>query len=222
MKTMKCAELVLDFDLYPRNNVDSHNVTNLCNALSAGIELPPVIIDKKSKRVVDGFHRVRAHLRLYGENATIQVIDKAYKSEADMFRDAMRYNATHGAKLDPCDKTHCCIIAARLEMPLHDVAAALNMPLTALQSLKVERTGYDRAGQPLPLKNTIRARFSGKRLNKRQEEANSRLSGMNQQFYANQLIELIESEMLDTEDANLMERLTLLNKLLDGILQVAN
>ena len=106
MKKMKAAQLVLDFGLYPRNNVDEHNVKNLVDALAAGTELPPVIIDRKSKRVVDGFHRVRAHLRLFGDNAEIDVITKNYKNDAELFLDAMRYNASHGAKLDTCDRPH--------------------------------------------------------------------------------------------------------------------
>lgn len=218
MRKMKAAELVLDFDMYPRNNVDAHNVKNIVDALSAGIEIPPVVIDKKSKRVVDGFHRVRAHLRLYGEDAQIMVVEKAYKSDADLFLDAMRYNASHGAKLDPCDRTHCTIIAERLSIPLDAVAGALNMPVDKLATLQNTRTGRSSSGLAIPLKRTVSRQFSGKRLTKRQVEANEKLSGMNQVFYVNQIIELIESGMLDLEDGNLAERLRVLHGHLDSVL----
>ena len=89
MKKMKAAELVLDFDLYPRNSLDPHNVKNIIEAISSGIELPPVIADRKSKRVIDGFHRVRGNLRLFGDDAEISVIEKDYRNEAAMFLDAM-------------------------------------------------------------------------------------------------------------------------------------
>jgi hypothetical protein len=217
MRKLKAAELVLDFDLYPRNNVDSHNVTTLVDALAAEMELPPVIIDKKSKRVVDGFHRVRAHLRHYGEDAEITVIEKTYKTDADMFLDSMRYNATHGAKLDPCDRTHCVIVAERLSIPIELVAGALNMPSDKLGNLRDTRTARSGGGLCIPLKRTVSG-FAGRRLTKRQEEANTKLSGMNQAFYANQLVELIESNMLDTEDEMLMERLQILHDLLGGVL----
>lgn len=220
MRKVKAAELVLDFDLYPRNNVDAHNVKNLVDALSAGTELPPVIIDKKSKRVVDGFHRVRAHLRLYGEDAEITVVEKSYKDEAAMFLDAMRYNASHGAKLDPCDKTHCVLIAERLSIPPEAVAGALNMPVDKLATLRTTRTATATGGLTIPLKRTISKQFAGRRLNKRQVEANEKLSGMNQVFYVNQLVELIESNMLDTEDDQLIQRLRHLHDLLDGVLAV--
>lgn len=217
MKEMKAAELVLDFDIYPRNNVDAFNVKSIVDAMVAGMELPPVIIDKKSKRVVDGFHRVRAKIRLYGDDAKITVIEKTYKDDGDMFLDSMRYNASHGARLDPCDRNHCVIIAERLGIPLDAVAGALHMPTDKLGSLRDTRTATV-GGLSVPLKRTVAPQFHGKALTKRQAVANERLSGMNQVFYANQLIELIEAKMLDTDDEKLMERLGHLNGLLSEML----
>ena len=215
MRTLKASELVLDFDLYPRNNVDSHNVRNIADALDAGAELPPVIIDKKSKRVVDGFHRVKAHIRLYGEEAKIQVVEKTYRDDAAMFLDAARYNASHGAKLDPCDRTRCTIIAERLSIPIEAMAGALNMPVDKLASLSTTRTAKATGGLTVPLKRTNQ-HMAGRRLTKAQEAANERSSGMSQQFYVNQLIDLIQSGLLNTEDQNLIDRLRQLNELLDG------
>lgn len=217
MKRMKAAELVLDFDLYPRNNVDSHNVKNITDALAAGASLPAVVIDKKSKRVIDGFHRTKAVLRLYGEDAEIDVIEKVYKDESEMFLDAMRYNASHGAKLDPCDRTRCTIIAERLHIPLDMVAGALHMPVEKLGHLRTDRTATA-GGLTVPLKRTISEQFAGKKLTKRQQEANVKLSGMQQVFYVNQVIELLEAKMLDTSDERLMERLQVLHGLMEEVL----
>lgn len=216
MKEMKAALLVLDFDLYPRNNVDSGNVSRILNAMAAGEEMPPVIIDKRTKRVADGFHRVRAALRK-DPDSSITVIEKAYKNDQELFLDAMRLNANHGAPLDPCDRTHCVLIAERLSIPIDAVAGALHMPSDRLGKLRTTRVATA-ASQPVPLKRTVAAQFNGKKLTARQAEANTKLSGMNQVFYANQLIELLESKMLDTDDEKLMARLQVLHELLDGVL----
>src|SRR5690606_31231358 len=95
-----------------------HNVKALADALAARAELPPVVVDKKSRRVVDGVHRVKAHLKYHGDDATISIIEKTYKSDGELFLDAMRYNASHGARLDPHDKTHCVIVAEKLGLSL--------------------------------------------------------------------------------------------------------
>ena len=217
MRTLKCSELVMDFDLYPRNNIDTHNVRSIANARAAGIEMPPVIADKKSKRVVDGFHRLREKILTDGPDSDIEVIEKTYKDDAAMFLDAMRLNATHGARLDPCDRTRCTIIAERLSIPLEAVAGALNMPADKLGALRDDRTAKGAGGLAIPLKRTNR-HMAGKRLTKRQQEANERSSGMNQAFYVNQVIDLIEAKLLDEEDDNLLERLRHLHGLLETLL----
>ena len=216
--TKKAAELIFDFDLYPRNNVDSQNVRYIMDAMKTGIEMPPVVICAKSKRIIDGFHRVKAAIRLNGDDAKIQVIEKTYANEADLFVDAMRYNAAHGSRLDSCDRTRCILISEKLNIPKESIAGALNMSLDKLAALRDTRTAkYGNLN--IPIKRTIR-HMAGRRLNNRQLEANEHLSGMNQTFYANQLIHLLESDMLEKDDEKLCERLRLLHDLLDKLLGI--
>lgn len=216
MRKLKAATLVLDFDLYPRNNVDAHNVRCIMDAIAMGIELPPVVIDKKSKRIIDGAHRVRAYLKLDPESE-VMAIEKNYESEAEMFLDAMRYNASHGSRLDPCDRTRCSIIAERLSIPLDAVAGALHMPTEKLGDLRQNRTANNGAGLAVALKRTVR-HMAGRKLTQAQSDANEKLSGMNQTFYVNQLVMLIETRMIDKDDARLMERLERLAELLDELI----
>ena len=222
MRKMKCAELVFDFDLYPRNNLDAHNIRSIADARKAGVEMAPVIIDKKSKRIVDGFHRNKERLQTDGPEAEIEVIEKVYKNEQEMFLDAMRYNATHGARLDPCDRTRCAVIAERLRIPIESVAGALNMPVDKLAGLRADRTAMAAGGGGLviPLKRTIK-HMAGKKLSKQQQVVNDKSSGMNQSFYANQLIDLIESDLIDKEDETLYKRLQRLYELLAELLVTA-
>ena len=215
MRKVKAASLVLDFDLYPRNNVDSHNVRGIIDAMEAGQEMPPAIVDKKTRRVADGFHRVRAVLQRDPEGE-IEIIEKEYKNDRELFLDAMRYNSQHGARLDPCDRVHCTLIAERLSIPMDAVAGVLHMPVERLGVLQT-RTATVASGLRVALKRTI-SHMEGRRLTKVQNDANDKLSGMNQAFYVNQIITLIESNLLDKEDEKLMERLERLDELLDEVL----
>ena len=219
MHKIRCSELVFDFDLYPRNNIDSVNTKSMIMAMEAKVEMPPVIVDKKSRRIVDGFHRVRAKITLDGEDSEITVIEKDYKSEQDMFADVMRYNSAHGARLDSADRVRCTIIAKRLGISIEKTAIALNMPADTLERLVVDRTATHK-GATISLKRTVR-RFAGRKLTEEQVKANDKLSGMNQSFYVNQLIILIESKMLDLEDENLMTSLSKLQELLNEVLVTA-
>ncbi len=212
MRNMKVSELIIDFDLYPRNNVDKTHVRHLVDALEAGAELPPVLVDKKSKRVIDGVHRTRAALRHVGADGEISVIEKPYTNDAEMFLDAMRLNSAHGAKLDSADRVHCAIVAERLSISIEDVAGALQVRVDRFGSLVADRTAT--CGRlKVALKRTNR-HMAGHKLSKQQREANERSSGMNQQFYVNQVIDLIESDLLNKENEKLMEKLSRLHELL--------
>src|SRR5688572_5167258 len=99
MAKIKISDLVLDFNLYPRNDVSSVNVTSLIDAIEMGDPIPPPVVDKSSKRVIDGFHRVNAYKRLAHQE--IEVTFREYKNEKDMFADAVRLNRAHGRAFDP-------------------------------------------------------------------------------------------------------------------------
>lgn len=76
MRSLNTAELILDYGLYPRHSIDSQHVSYMVESIRAGVALPPVVIDKKSKRVVDGFHRVTAFQHLMDRlKALAELID---------------------------------------------------------------------------------------------------------------------------------------------------
>lgn len=220
-KKMKVSELVFDYDLYPRGQVSSTDVSMMIEARKSGKNFPPILVDRRSKRIIDGFHRAKMEMRLHGADATITVQLKQYPNEAAMYRDAMRLNAEHGRKLSTWDRLHALGRATELGIDIDEVADDLNMTVEALGKLRTERIGELRTAgakpEDVPLKRTLR-HLGGKELTARQVAANRRLSGMNQAFYANQLIELIECGGLNTADDSLMERLSILRRLLDGLL----
>ena len=216
MKEYTIAELVMDFDIYPRSKVDTFHCNAMKQAIQSGAEFPPVVICKKTKRIVDGFHRCTAFKAIYGPSHKVQCVEKTYKSDANLFVDVMRFNASHGKSLSPCDKARCAIIAERLHVPDDAVAGALHVSAEYLGELRVDKTATA-GGLHVPLKRTIQKQLAGRKLTDRQALANTRLSGMNQQFYVNQVIELIESNLLDMEDDNLMEKIERLRTLLEGL-----
>jgi hypothetical protein len=215
VKKYKLSELVLDFDIYPRGSVDSHHVGEIAAAMEAGVTLPPIVVDKKSKRIVDGFHRFRAYLRQFDENHEIECIEKEYKNDKDLFLDSMRFNASHGRALTVHDKVHCLLLAEKLRIAKDDVAESLNLTSERVGELMAQRVGRLGA-QPIALKQSIR-HMGGKKLSKDQVEANEKLSGMNALFHVHQIMILIENELLDTTNEDLMEGLRRLHEMLGPI-----
>jgi hypothetical protein len=205
--TMKVSELVEDFDLYPRADVDSGHVSQIVEALAAGASLPPVVACSKTKRIVDGFHRSRATRRLFGNDSDISVLLKDYKDERELFLDAMRFNSCHGRNMTSYDRTHAMMLAERLEIEPSAVATALNMTVEKVTGWKSERavkiTGTRRMQ---PLKMPIR-HMVGQQLTKEQADIVPKLGGNQQLFYVRQLRMLIDGDLIDRENEQLMTEL---------------
>ncbi len=214
--TIKCNACVEDFSLYPRVSIDSQHVTEIAVARAGGAEFGPGVIDKKSKRIIDGFHRRRERLRTDGPDAEWEVVEKTYHTEADMLLDAIRMNAGHGKHLLPYDKAHCLILAERMGMEVSIVARAMCVTVEHAELLMGTRTAKAN-GQTVPLKQTI-SHKAGCKLTHAQQDANKRLSGMRPAFYANQLILLLENDLIDKEDEKLAETLGKLAELLEKAL----
>ena len=210
IRRVKISSLLLDYTLYPRREVDALQVSRMAEALRAGRKLPPITVDEKSKRVIDGWHRIKAHEQL--KITTIEANLKAYKDEAEMFLDAVRLNATHGRQLMTYDHTRCIAKADELNIAPEAIADALNITVERCDKLREVRfASY--AGKPVALKRTL-GHLAGTKLTSKQAGFLSRAGGMNQLFYVNQVIGLVESESIDWGNTPLVMALNRLYELL--------
>jgi hypothetical protein len=218
MKTVKAALLVEDLSIYPRFSVDQIYVQRLAEALLAGESLPPVVADKKSMRVVDGFHRRRAYIAAYGPEAKIPVEWKEYKDTREMFLDVLRYNARHGRRLTTGEEVRCVLIGEELGVSREKVAETLGIRREVLEG-KVERRTAEGPVTREVLKPAV-SHLAGSSLTPEQVEVNRKLGGYKVSFCVNQLIMLIRSGCVNIEDGKLVARLRELYELLTELLHV--
>jgi len=211
IKKLPASTLIQDFRLYPRANVDDQHVREMAEAIRAGAILPPIIIDAKSKRIIDGFHRLRAHQRVGGTAVVVSVNEQQYETDVAMFQSAMELNSAHGKNLSIYDKTRCLVLAAELGIEREKAAGSLNITMKKADSLLLERVAAD--GEVL--KRTM-AHLAGEHLTEAQSSTNQRAGGMNQLFYINQVVALLESDSIDWSRPNIVEQLQKLSGLLDG------
>lgn len=215
MKSIKAVELVEDFSLYPRGGVDSSHVTSLAHALETGAKLPPIVACRKTLRIADGFHRRRAYIKVYGEDTSVPVELRTYKTEADLYADAMRFNSAHGRRLTAVDFARATLRGRSLGMDDVAIAKCLNCTVDRVKDLVVDRTATCGA-LSVPLKRTVR-HMAGKALTEEQAAVNDKLGGMQAGFHVNQLIMLIENKMLDMSNESLLEDLEKLADLIVGL-----
>ena len=151
---LKAIDLVMDWNLWPRQaaqRLDSTNVARMKEALRNGFSLPPVIVDKKSLRIIDGFHRTRAVLDLFGDDADIEAIVKEYKDEKEMFLEAGSTNHHHGLPMSPKDRAHFVSKARKMKIPWPAIAKALSTDSDKLKKFLDDRTRKTSDGERVPI-----------------------------------------------------------------------
>ena len=202
VKTVNASILVEDMDLYPRANVDAYHVRELAEALEAGATLPAIIADAESKCIIDGFHRRRAAQKTDGLGARVKVEFRSYTNRAEMFEDAMRLNSSHGKGLTRFDKVRALHLASELGIKPDTAAKVLNVTVQRAEGLLIDRV----AGDGQILKRTIR-HLADSPLTEDQKEANTKLGGMNQGFYIDQVYTIVSSGSVDWENEKVVSAL---------------
>jgi len=208
--TVKVAALVLDWNFYPRSEVDGMAVGRLVEAIQAGESFPPMVVEEKSLRVVDGFHRLHAYQR--AKTRMVKVHLRSYANDHEMLLDAARMNARHGVPLSPQDHARVLILADKLGITRKAVAEALGVRVVQLDSIVRRKLGNVRRGGPIYLKPAVR-HFAGREVPRAVAEANENLGGNTAAFCVRQLLLLISSGGLLMDD----EMRGLLNQLRDAL-----
>jgi hypothetical protein len=212
VKTMPLADLVEDFDIYPRHALDTAHVRTLEDALRSGVVLPPIVVARKGNRIVDGFHRARAHRRVAGPDGQVEVDVRSYRSEADLVRDAVALNSTHGRRLDQQDRTRSALMLRRLGVEVAEIAVTLHVSMERVEKLLVKvvevrpetDTGVARVEPAKP----IARRFGTPRtLTPTQAEVHRSASGWWPTQTITQLTREIESGLLDLDAPGIREKL---------------
>jgi len=207
------VELVEDLSLYPRLQVDDWYVSRLAEALRSGATLPPIVADRASKRIVDGFHRRRAALRAFGPTAEVNVLFRDYPDERALYLDALRLNAHHGKRLATAEEVRAAIRGQELGIEPRVIADTLAIRVEKLEGLLERKTARGTVEPVVVLKPSF-SHLAGEKLTREQELANKHSGGHQASFYARMLIAIIESGAVDESNRTLMERLARLHELL--------
>jgi hypothetical protein len=211
-KTVPAASLVEDFSLYPRNTVSDTHVNDLARALSAGDSLPPIVAEKGTLRIVDGVHRRRAHIKAFGDEATVEVDLRTYENEAELYLEAVRFNSAHGRKLDRHDQTRIVLRLQELQVEPSAIALALHVPEQEIRTLAI-RVVYDEAGTAVPQKRGLE-HLRGTVLRPEQVTAMKSVRSAEVGRLCLELTRLIEHDLVDYEDSRVVDRLMNLNRVL--------
>lgn len=195
-KKVKAIELIFDWNLWPRSeaeDLDSTNLRRIKSAIVAGIKLPAIIVDRKSNRIVDGFHRSRAMIALYGDEVEIEVEFRDYKNDAEMFIDSAKLNNQHGLPLSPRDRAFVIDKARKFKIPIPMIAEALGMNGEEAKTFLEKRSAKTRTGERIILSGGA-LNLSGKVLTDKQVDYVKKMPGTSAQLYAKLLLNALNAD----------------------------
>jgi len=208
IKKVKAIELVFDWNLWPRQAVqklDSTNVSRMKEALRSGFSLPPVIINKADYRIIDGFHRTKAHLEVFGDEAIMEVELREYKNDAAMFLESGMLNSNQGLPMSPKDRAHFIIKCRKYKIPPLAIATALSMDVKKMKEFIKKRSAKTTEGETIPLPAGAR-NLAGKTLTDVQEHYAKTANGCMPEMYTSMLINALNADALILTD-NTLKRL---------------
>lgn len=214
---MKLAtdKIVIDEQIYPRKSVNEYNVSKLVFAHETGAKFPPLIVEAKTNRLVDGRHRYEVYKR--AGLKTCEVTQKVYASEADLYADAVRLNIAHGHSLDQFDVRNSIIRLEQYGYKIEQISEIVRLPVDNIERI---HRGFAASedGAPLALKGGL-GHMRGQTLTARQQEVNRNYAGGKATFYARQIRELLDSDMWPTQSESFI---TEMNRLTDAWSRIQN
>lgn len=151
-------QLVLRQDLHPRyatanGHIDRIGVYYLTEFLRVhGIEaLAPVVVERRSMVLVDGYQRVQAVRAVYGADACVPVEWVECDSDAAIFLEAVRRNAQHGLKLTGRDYAFIVLRARELGVRMETLESVTGIRREVLDQFVVKRVTLDAEHRPFVL-----------------------------------------------------------------------
>ena len=197
IKTVKAIELIPDWNIWPRygvNALDHTNVERMKKGLRAGYVLPHVVA-AMDYRLIDGFHRTKAMLSVFGDDVKIKVEFREYKNDGEMLVDAASLNASQGLPMNQKDRAHFILKARRLKAPWPGVAEALHMDVEEVKTFLESRTATTKGGEKIALPYGAKS-LAGKTLTPAQEHYAQTANGTIPEMYISMLLNALRSDSL--------------------------
>jgi hypothetical protein len=197
IERVQLGTLVEDLSIYPRGSVSEVNVADLVYALDGGVELPVPVIDRNTRKIVDGVHRTRAHRRRLGADGVIEADVQEFDDDAAMLLESARLNSQQGLKLGRYDQRVTLLKLRQLGVTDEEAAGALGVTPARLLQIVV-RVAKSDVGD-VPLKRGTE-HLGGSYLTEAQREEIRRMRGAPARAKANELTRLLRQDLANVKN----------------------
>jgi len=194
---MELSKIKIDISVLPRG-INFVHVNDLKNAALSGVVFPPLIVERGTGRLVDGYHRYTLYKQLNGENYNADVEERDYSDDNAVFLAAVEANATHGLAYSTYDRRRILVEAERRGISRDVISSAIKMPVEKADKKLADGSAFVNTPvghrQRVPLRTGLKP-LAGHLLTKEQEEANKQ-SSMKAEYHADALVKLLRAGLL--------------------------
>lgn len=97
MTEVAISEVVFDLEIYPRAEWSQATVNRYAEAIEAGDEFPPIVLERSTGRLLDGLHRLKAHSQALRSSIEVAFVDVPEGVPAKLF--AASFSVKHGDRI---------------------------------------------------------------------------------------------------------------------------
>ncbi len=216
---VRLGDIVFDPNIQIRS-VNSVTVSEYKEAMRAGREFPPLILQSETNRLVCGYHRYEAYKGIKEPTDKVPCIYKEFKNDLEVIKLAVYDNSIHGRPLSTWDKKNAFDRMVGLGESKGNIASLLGVTINTIEewdSLRVLVRCDNGETKAMPVKRSWRDMVG---LTVSEKEYSSHVHGdigVATERLISQLIRMVNGNKIDQENENLMGRLKELKQVLDKV-----
>jgi|GEM_PF-5376287 len=78
---MNINEIIVDKGIYPREDINTEKIKEYAELIENGYKFPPLVVNAKTKHLIDGYHRLQAYEKLEFIKVWVELIDVPEEEE---------------------------------------------------------------------------------------------------------------------------------------------
>ena len=138
MVQTRLGDVVIDPTYQMRMKLNSNAVSKYAEFMRMGDIFPPIVLEKKTNKVVCGFTRMEAYTKVFEPSKKIPCEVKTFKNELERQLFAVEDNAKHGEPFGTFDKKNIIlrlIDSGMTKNNLSDISILLGMRISRIQDI---------------------------------------------------------------------------------------
>lgn len=213
---VQTKDVVVDKNLYPRNQSYWITEVKYAEALKSGARFPPIELAERNNQLVliDGLHRLNAHKLNKADNIEANITKGL--SDAEIFAKAVELNSRHGQTLSADEITKAILKFQKFGFKPITISELLSMRIEKIEPFIKKRTITDMAtGETIVLKKPLQQVTSQQQVTEVDTET---LGGYSQVKLLADLITLFKNKWIQ-DTPQIKELIAELYKLLTAYIQ---